>query len=261
MTGVQTCALPICFPVTIGGTDKERLDDLQNMLNNPDIRAIIAARGGYGTVRIIDQLNFNTFMEQPKWLIGFSDFTYLHTVLNSNIGIETIHGIMPITFEKSTPEALESLRKCLFGESLEYHFSSHKLNRPGTIEGEIVGGNLSILYSLLGTKTIVNTSNSILFIEDLDEYLYHIDRMMMALKRANKLSNLRGLIVGGMTEMKDNTIPYGKTAEEIILEHVAEYNYPVCFDFPAGHIEDNRSILMGKKAKLFVQKDKCIFNQ
>ncbi|HMU97601.1 MAG TPA: LD-carboxypeptidase [Chitinophagales bacterium] len=244
-----------------GGTDKERLDDLQNMLNNPDIRAIIAARGGYGTVRIIDQLNFNTFMEQPKWLIGFSDFTYLHTVLNSNIGIETIHGIMPITFEKSTPEALESLRKCLFGESLEYHFSSHKLNRPGTIEGEIVGGNLSILYSLLGTKTIVNTSNSILFIEDLDEYLYHIDRMMMALKRANKLSNLRGLIVGGMTEMKDNTIPYGKTAEEIILEHVAEYNYPVCFDFPAGHIEDNRSILMGKKAKLFVQKDKCIFNQ
>lgn len=244
-----------------GGTDKERLDDLQNMLNNPNIRAIIAARGGYGTVRIIDQLNFNTFMEQPKWLIGFSDFTYLHTVLNSNIGIETLHGIMPITFEKSTPEALESLRNSLFGESLEYHFSYNKLNRLGTIEGEIVGGNLSILYSLLGTKTIVNTSNSILFIEDLDEYLYHIDRMMMALKRANKLSNLRGLIVGGMTEMKDNTIPYGKTAEEIILEHVAEYNYPVCFDFPAGHIEDNRSIVLGKRAKLIVQKDKCIFSQ
>ena len=244
-----------------GGTDRERLDDLQRMLNNPEIRAIIAARGGYGTVRIIDQLNFNTFMEQPKWLIGFSDFTYLHTVLNSNIGIETTHGIMPITFEKSTPEALKSLKDVLFGESLEYHFSSYKLNQLGTMEGEIVGGNLSILYSLLGTKTIVNTSNSILFIEDLDEYLYHIDRMMMALKRANKLSNLRGLIVGGMIEMKDNTIPCGTTAEQIILEHVSEYNYPVCFGFPAGHIEDNRSIVLGKKAKLIVQKDKCIFSQ
>lgn len=244
-----------------GGTDQERLEDFQDMLNNPNIRAIIAARGGYGTVRIIDHLNFNLFMTNPKWIIGFSDITCLHTVLNSNIGVETIHGTMPVTFEKNTSEALQSLKDILFGENLTYHFSSNFLNRLGTMDGEIVGGNLSILYSLLGTRTIVNTSNSILFIEDLDEYLYHIDRMMMALKRANKLANLRGLIVGGITDMHDNTIPYGKTAEEIILEHVAEYNYPVCFNFPAGHVNNNKAIILGKRAKLIVSENECIFKQ
>ena len=243
-----------------GGTDQERLEDLQEMLNNPNIQAIIAARGGYGTVRIIDRLNFNTFMNMPKWIIGFSDITCLHTVLNSNIGVETIHAAMPVTFEKNTPEALQSLKKALFGENLEYKFPSFSLNRSGMMEGEIIGGNLSILYSLLGTRTIVNTSNAILFIEDLDEYLYHIDRMMTALKRANKLANLRGLIVGGMTDIHDNAVPYGKTAEEIISEHVAEYNYPVCFNFPAGHIADNRAIVFGKKAKLTVGTE-CVFQQ
>lgn len=243
------------------GTDEERRADFQELLNNPNIKAIFSGRGGYGTVRIMDSLNFTTFMKKPKWLVGFSDFTCLHTVLNSNIGVETIHGPMPITFEKNTKEALDSLKNALFGDKLSYTFSAHQLNRQGTMEGEVVGGNLSILYSLLGTKTIVNTSNSILFIEDLDEYLYHIDRMMMALKRAKKLENLRGIMIGGMTDMHDNTVPFGKTAEEIIAEHVAEYNYPICFNVPAGHIDDNRAIVMGKRAKLIVGEHQCIFTQ
>jgi muramoyltetrapeptide carboxypeptidase len=265
---LESWGLKVVLGKTVGkslhqfsGADEERAADFQDMLNNPNIRAVFSARGGYGTVRIMDRLNFNVFMKQPKWLVGFSDFTCLHAVLNCNIGVETVHAAMPFTFEKNTPEALHSLKNALFGENLSYSFPPHPLNRSGTMSGEIMGGNLSILYSLLGTKTIVHTSNSILFIEDLDEYLYHIDRMMVALKRAKKLDNLRGLIVGGMTDMKDNTIPFGKSAEEIIAEHVAEYNYPVCFNFPAGHINDNRAIVFGKKATLAVGEEGCVFRQ
>jgi muramoyltetrapeptide carboxypeptidase len=244
-----------------GGTDEERKEDLQQMLNNKNIKAIFAARGGYGTVRIVDDINFNVYMQQPKWLVGFSDFTYLHNILNHNIGVETVHAAMPITFSSNTTEALQSLKDALFGNHLSYQFPIHPLNKIGNMEGEIMGGNLSILYSLLGTKTIINTSNTILFLEDLDEYLYHIDRMMMALKRANKLQNLKGLIVGGLTEMKDNPIPFGKNAAEIIAEHTQKYDYPICFDFPAGHIADNRAIIFGKKAQLKMENNICTFVQ
>jgi muramoyltetrapeptide carboxypeptidase len=232
------------------GTDNERADDLQTLLNDTSVKAIISARGGYGTVRIIDQIDFTTFIKNPKWLIGYSDITVLHSHIH-NMGIETLHATMPINFSKNA-EALESLRKALFGEKIKYEIEAHPLNKKGIAEGELIGGNLSILYSLSGSISDIDTTGKILFLEDLDEYLYHIDRMMMNLKRAGKLSHLAGLVVGGMTDMKDNTIPFGKTAEEIILDAVREYNYPVCFNFPAGHIDKNVALPFGKKVKLVV---------
>lgn len=243
-----------------GGTDAERQSDFQRMMNDKNIKAIIAARGGYGTVRMMDTLDFRTFMDTPKWIIGFSDITYLHAQLNCNIGVETLHTIMAFSFTTATNEAIQSFKDALFGNRLEYQFPSHTLNRNGIMQGEMVGGNLSILYAILGTKTILDTNRKILFIEDLDEYLYHIDRMMMSMKRAGKLKGLAGLVVGGLSDMKDNTVPFGKTAEEIIYEHVAEYDYPVCFNFPAGHIKDNRSIFMGKNATVEVGEN-CKFTQ
>ena len=232
------------------GTDKERADDLQTILNDTSVKAIISARGGYGTVRIIDQINFTTFIKNPKWIIGYSDITVLHAHIH-NLGIETLHATMPINFSKNT-EALESLRKALFGEKITYKIETNILNKKGIAEGELIGGNLSILFSLSGSVSDIETKGKILFIEDLDEYLYHIDRMMMNLKRAGKLSGLAGLVVGGMSDMKDNTIPFGKTAEEIILDAVKEYKYPVCFNFPAGHVDRNLALPLGKTVKLKV---------
>lgn len=238
------------------GTDERRAEDFQQMLDDGDIKAVFCARGGYGTVRIIDEINFNEFKRKPKWIAGYSDITVLHAHIFSNFKIPTIHATMPINFKKNTREALESLRKALFGEPLEYAIPPHKLNRKGMTEGTVVGGNLSLLHTLAGTRSEVDTANKILFIEDLDEYLYHIDRMMMQMKRSGKLKNLHGLIVGGLTKMKDNDLPtggFGKTAEEIIFEKVADYKYPVCFGFPAGHLDDNRALYIGKKARLTVK--------
>lgn len=243
------------------GTDELRRRDLQKMLDDPEVKAIISCRGGYGTVRIIDDIHYGNFLEKPKWIIGYSDITAIHSHLNHVMGIGTLHATMPVNFTSNTEDAIQSLLKVLSGQPLDYQFEPHLLNRTGTASGEVVGGNLSILYSLLGTKTLLHTAGRILFMEDLDEYLYHIDRMMMALKRGGKLQNLAGLIVGGMTDMKDNAIPYGKTAEEIILEHVQEYNFPVCFGFPAGHIDDNRAIKLGGVAQLNVTEKGVRFSQ
>lgn len=232
------------------GTDAQRAEDLQTLLDDTSVKAIISARGGYGTLRIVDKINFKKFKKNPKWVIGYSDITVLHSHIH-NLGIETLHATMPINFNKNA-EATESLRKALFGEKLVYQTQNHPLNRTikYTVEGEVVGGNLSLLYALCGSTSDIDTKGKILFIEDLDEYLYHIDRMMLNLKRSGKLSHLKAIVVGGMTDMKDNAIPFGKTAEEIILDAVKEYKYPVCFDFPAGHIDTNFALYFGKKAKL-----------
>jgi len=233
------------------GTDDERAEDLQTMLDDASIKAVISARGGYGTIRIIDKIDFAKFKKNPKWVIGYSDITVLHSHIH-NLEIETLHATMPINFSKNS-EATETLRKALFGEKLKYEFESHPLNRTGAADGELVGGNLSLLYALTGSVSDIKTEGKILFVEDLDEYLYHIDRMMLNLKRSGKLSHLAGLVVGGMTNMKDNTIPFGKTAEEIILDAVKEFSYPVCFNFPAGHIDKNLALCFGKKVNLEVE--------
>lgn len=243
------------------GTDELRRRDLQKMMDDPEIKAIISCRGGYGTVRIIDDIHYGNFLEKPKWIIGYSDITAIHSHLNHVMGIGTLHATMPVNFTTNTNEAVQSLLDVLTGKRLNYESDPHLLNRIGSASGEVVGGNLSILYSLLGTKTLLHTAGRILFLEDLDEYLYHIDRMMMALKRGGKLQNLAGLIVGGMSDMNDNVVPYGKTAEEIILEHVQEYNYPVCFGFPAGHIDDNRAIKLGAVAQLEISEKGVRFTQ
>ena len=237
------------------GTDAERAADFQTMLDDKNIKAIICGRGGYGTVRMIDKIDFSKFEQQPKWIVGFSDITVLHSHIHTNCGVATLHASMPIVFEKNTEMAIESLRKALFGEHITYETPAHDLNRVGEGSGEIIGGNLSLIYSLIGSNSDIDTSGKILVLEDLDEYLYHIDRMMMNLKRSGKLENLAGLLVGGMSDMNDNTIPFGKTAYEIIAEHTEEYNYPISFDFPVGHWPDNQALYLGKDAYIKVTKN------
>lgn len=235
------------------GTDAERAADLQVMLDDETIRAILFARGGYGTIRMIDKLDFSKFLLQPKWLCGYSDITVLHVHINDKLGLRTVHSTMPFSFSRNTNTALNSLKNVLCGIYPEYETPSHALNIQGEAEGELIGGNLSILYSLLGTKFGFNTSGKVLFIEDIDEYLYHVDRMMMSLQLAGKFSGLRGIVVGNFTDMKDNKVPFGNTAEEIIYSHVHHLGIPVCFQFPGGHIDDNRSLIFGKKVKLTVK--------
>lgn len=235
------------------GDDNLRANDLQQMLDNPDIKAIIFARGGYGSVRIIDKIDFSAFKKNPKWLVGYSDITVFHCHINKNIGVETLHASMPINFAENTEDSINTLFNTLRGEKVNFTIpSNHNLNRNGIAKAEINGGNLSVLYSLLGSKSFPDLNGKILFIEDLDEYLYHIDRMMMALKRAGAFNNLAGLLVGGMTKMNDNQISFGKSAEEIIRDVVDEYDFPIAFGFPAGHFNDNRAIIMGGKYKLDV---------
>lgn len=243
------------------GDDELRRKDLQQMLDDPNIKAILVCRGGYGTVRIIDDIVYNRFIDNPKWIIGYSDVTALHSHLNHVMGIGTLHATMPINFKENTTTSIQSLFSAIEGKQLRYKIDTHPLNQEGVANAQVVGGNLSILYSLLGTNTLLHASKRILFLEDLDEYLYHIDRMMIALKRAGKLNNLAGVIVGGMTQMNDNAIPYGKSAEEIISEYVRGYDIPVCFGFPAGHIDDNRAIKLGVTAELRVSSEGVSFIQ
>ena len=237
----------------LAGTDLQRAADFQAQLDNPNIKAIWCVRGGYGTVRMLDLLDFTAFIKNPKWIVGFSDVTVLHNHLNT-MGFKSIHGIMPIS-SKSTKLAKETLRIALFGEPLSYKIAPHPMNRFGKGTGELVGGNLSILYSVLGSKSAINCDNKILFIEDLDEYLYHIDRMLMNLKRCGCLENLNGIVVGAMTKMKDNDIPWGKNALEIIEDITENYKIPIVFNFPAGHIADNRALILGSSVSMEVDKN------
>lgn len=244
----------------LAGTDEERAADLQHHMDNPNIKAIWCVRGGYGTVRIIDLLDFTKFKQNPKWIFGFSDVTILHSYINK-MDIATIHGAMPVTVAKATPETIESLRKALFGESLNYEIPSEAANKLGKARGEIVGGNLSILYSLMGSNAQIDCKGKILFIEDIDEYLYHIDRMMMSLKRCGCFDGLSGLVVGGMTKMRDNEISWGKNAYQIIADVTKEYSFPILYNFPAGHFRDNRALIFGKQVSLEISKEtsKLIF--
>ena len=244
------------------GSDSERTHLLQQMLDNQEIKAIFSVRGGYGSVRIIDQIDFSVFNLYSKWLIGYSDFTVFHSHVNQKLGVQTLHATMPLNFGSNTPEALDNLFGVLQGNAPEYYLEQHPFNRKGDAKGILTGGNLSVLYSLLGSDSFPETEEKILFIEDLDEYLYHVDRMMMALKRAGILSGLKGLIVGGMTDMNDNEIPFGKTAEQIVHEAVKNYDYPVCFSFPAGHIDNNMPLIMGAEVRLEVaEKPHIIFTE
>ncbi len=238
----------------LGGTDEQRTDDLQRMMDDSNIKAIWIARGGYGTVRIIDQIDFSHFIKNPKWIIGFSDITVLHSHLH-NLGIATLHAIMPYSVPKAQDEAKETLRQALFNESYKIEIPSNSSNKIGTAEGLLVGGNLSIIYSLLGSRSSINTKNKILYLEDLDEYLYHIDRMFYNLKRNGYFDDLNGLIIGGMTDMHDNQIPFGYDVKQIVLDLCKEYNFPICFDFPAGHIPDNRALKLGTKVSLNINNE------
>lgn len=255
---LESWGLKVVIGKTIGkeqnqlaGADWQRATDFQEMLDNPNIKAIWAAKGGYGTVRIVDRIDFTNFKKKPKWIVGFSDVTVMHSHIN-NMDIGTLHAIMAISAKTASPEAIESFRKALFGEKLEYHIPHHNFNKNGKASGELVGGNLSVLYSIQGSKSAVDMKGKILFLEDLDEYLYHIDRMMMNMKRNGSLDGVKGIIIGGMTSMNDNDIPWGKDALEIIQDIVKDYKIPVAYNFPAGHIKDNRALILGKTVTLEV---------
>ena len=241
------------------GTVHQRTADFQSMIDDKSIRAILCARGGYGSIQIIDNIDFSSLKKNPKWIVGYSDVTVLHSHLNT-LGIASMHATMPINFSTNTDKALQSLRKSLFGLENNIKCKTHPFNKLGSVEAEIVGGNLSILYSLLGSKSDIDTNKKILFIEDLDEYLYHIDRMIISLKRNGKFDNLKGLIIGGMSEMNDNDIPFGKTSVQIILEHLESFEFPICFAFPAGHMDDNNAIVFGINSRLIITEKKVILS-
>ena len=239
------------------GTAAQRASDLQDMFTNKKVKAILCARGGYGTVQLLPLLDKQVIAQNPKWIIGYSDVTVLHSYLHNQFNMQTLHATMPINFSSYQKQdlSINSLFSVLEGESVEYKLKGLSENRIGEAEGILVGGNLSILYSLRGTLADIDTDGKILFIEDLDEYLYHIDRMMMNLKIGGKFKHLKALIVGGMSDMNDNDIPYGKTAKEIIQDSIKEFDFPVLFDFPAGHIHKNYALPLGREVKLKVEKE------
>ena len=241
------------------GSDEERLSDLQTMTDNPDIKAVFFSRGGYGALRIIDKVDFSPLKLHPKWYVGFSDITTILNWLNETCGIISIHSEMPLNYynAEKTPETFETLRKALFGE-LETIEWNGKVFRRDKAVGEITGGNLSLVFSLLGTRGDPDALGKILFLEDVGEYLYHIDRMLISLKLAGKLKDLSALVIGGMSEMKETKTLWAKSIETIVMDAVSEYNYPVVFNFPAGHINDNRAFYFGRKAELTCQNESNI---
>lgn len=264
--GLQVKLSPTLFNEQhqFAGSDAERAHGIQTLLDDPEVKAIVLARGGYGTVRIIDQLDFSGLEKFPKWIIGFSDATVLHSHLFRHLKLQTLHAPMVLNMqpERWDDDSMQALRQVLFShDSISIACHPQAGNKHGEATGILVGGNLSVLYSLLGSRSDIDTKGAVLFLEDIDEYVYHIDRMLMNLKRNGKLEGLNGLIVGQMSDMKDNAVPFGKSAEEIIAEHVAAYSYPVCFGFPAGHERRNLSLVMGANSQLLVHESGVRFIQ
>ncbi|UMB55514.1 LD-carboxypeptidase [Lutibacter sp. A64] len=239
------------------GTDEERTSDFQKALDNKNIKAIWCSRGGYGSVRVLDKLDYSTFIKHPKWVIGYSDITAFHNQIH-NLGFETIHGMMGISLNKDLKyleENKNSLKKALFGNQLSYTIESSNYNILGEATGQLVGGNLTLLHTMLGSKTSINTSGKILFIEEIGEYPYHIDRMLQSLKRAGYFENCKGIVVGDFSNIKKNSTPWGSSIEELILNVVKEYNFPILFNFPAGHEEKNVALILGRTVELNIKKD------
>ena len=229
------------------GSDEERLADLQSMLDDKTVKAILCGRGGYGLSRIIDSINFESFIQNPKWIIGFSDITILHAHINKQLGIATIHAPMAAAFNDGgfENEFVQSLRQVLVGEEISYSCAPHPLNKMGKVKGELIGGNLTIIAHLIGSESGYDTDGKILFLEDVGEYLYNIDRLFIQLKRSGLLDNLAALVIGGFTDMKDTIIPYGSDVYSIIHQHLLSYDYPVCFGFPVGHQTNNYALKVG----------------
>ena len=266
----QTCVQTLTdwgFNVVIGktpghqfnyfsGTDKERLDDLQQMMDDSNIKAILCARGGYGMGRIIDRLDFAKLIRHPKWIIGYSDITVLHSHLFSRYKMASLHAPMAAAFNEQgfKNQYIKSLQDALFGKKADYKVEGNELNQIGSATGILVGGNLSLLANVTGTPSQIKTGNKILFIEEVGEYIYSADRMMFQLKRSGQLDHLKALIIGSFSDMKDTTIPFGQTIEQAIKDLVKEYHYPVCFGFPVGHDKENYALKIGVKYKLNVSK-------
>ena len=245
------------------GADEERLCDLQQMLDDKNIKAILCARGGYGLSRIIDRISFKKFRKHPKWIIGFSDVTILHSHIFSNYKIATLHAPMAAAFNEDgfSQPYVQSLKTALEGAPANYETEVHHLNKEGKAKGILVGGNLCLLTHLIGTTSDINTKNKILFLEDVGEYLYNIDRLLIQLKRSGKFKKLAGLIIGGFTDSKDTERPFGLSAYEIIYQQVREYGFPVCFDFPVSHGKENYALKIGGKYTLEVGKEKVILKE
>ena len=239
------------------GSDEERRDDIQKAMDDPKIAAIWCARGGYGTVRILDKLNYEKFKKHPKWIIGYSDITALHNQVNLE-GFESLHAMMCTSLQddnESIKETISTFKDALFGKPLAYTLSGSKNNRTGTASGQLVGGNLTILHTMLGSKTSLNTSGKILFIEEIGEYEYHIDRMLQSLKRAGYFDNCKGVIVGDISKVRRNTTAWGTSVEQLIIDALSEYNFPIAFNMPAGHEKDNRAMIFGRTIQLKVEKN------
>ncbi len=241
------------------GTEAERLQDFQNALDDENINAIICARGGYGCVQLVDKIQWASFLRHPKWIVGFSDVTVFHQRIQK-MELQSIHATMPLNFAQNSQESIDTMLSALQGNDYEITVSSDSHNKLGKCTGEVVGGNLSIIYSLLGTNDQIDFTDKILFVEDLAEQLYAIDRMFYALNKAGVLDQISGLIIGGMTDLKDTAIPIGSSYQEIILSHLHYKSIPVCFNFPTGHINDNRALVFGKNASLKVSSTEVILN-
>lgn len=239
------------------GTDDERCEDLQKALDDPKIKAIWCARGGYGAVRILDKLDFSKFRTNPKWVIGYSDITALHNQIH-NEGAESIHAMMCTSLQDDLTEIEETVstfKDAIFGKTLSYTIKGSEYNRTGKATGELVGGNLTMLHTMLGSKTSIDVSGKILFIEEIGEYKYHIDRMLQSLKRAGYFDNCKGVIVGNMTKLRKNTTLWGTSVEQLVLDALANYDFPIAFNMPAGHEKDNRAMILGRTVELTVNKE------